>query len=133
MPAVRNPPFGKPLPPSWRKPKTDDVPGVYIIGCSEDIVELVADRTDGGARPSHLRFRVFARDAMSGIGRQFEMKYEPSLACLVYGKFEKGKSRKIISMEPHEGWVEAMERFGTVPGARRDDDAVAEAAREAGG
>ncbi|MFD3538987.1 hypothetical protein ACFWUQ_05745 [Streptomyces sp. NPDC058662] len=95
---------------SWRK-QTENVSGVYTVAYSEDILALVAARTLAGTRPAHLRFRCFARDGMSGIGKQFEMKYEGPLERILYGSFEKGKSRRVIREEPHEGWTRKMALF----------------------
>ena len=95
---------------SWRK-QTENVSGVYTVAYSEDILGLVAARTLGGTRPAHLRFRCFARDGMSGIGRQFEMKYEGPLEHILYGNFEKGKSRRVTREEPHEGWTRKAALF----------------------
>ncbi|MGW5848891.1 hypothetical protein ACWFQ8_13235 [Streptomyces sp. NPDC055254] len=95
---------------SWRK-QTENVSGVYTVAYSEDIIGLVAARTLGGTRPAHLRFRCFARDGMSGIGKQFEMKYEGPLEHMLYGNFEKGKGRRVTREEPHEGWTRKMALF----------------------
>ncbi|MCJ1680015.1 hypothetical protein MTF65_22245 [Streptomyces sp. APSN-46.1] len=127
---------------SWKK-QTTNVSGAYTVAYSEDIIAVIAERTLAGTRAAHLRFRCFARDGMSGIGRQFEMKYEPPLASLVYGNFEKVKSRKVIREEPHDGWTAKLadlfgpggpggpggvgEVGGVVPGARRDGGTASDA------
>ncbi|MEU9415091.1 hypothetical protein [Streptomyces sp. NPDC051000] len=99
---------------SWRrKPEADSVAGVYTIAYAEDVIAMIAERTAGGTRPAHLRFRCFARDGMSGIGRQFEVKYEPALEAMAYGVFEKGKGFRIEREEPHAGWTDRPARFRT--------------------
>ncbi|MFF3755362.1 hypothetical protein ACFYYH_33795 [Streptomyces sp. NPDC002018] len=129
-----------------RKNKGEGVSGVYTVTYSEDIIETVGGRTRGDADAAYLRFRCFARDGMSGVGRQFEMKYENLLETIVYGNFERGKGRQVVREQPADRWTDKLAEVfgpggsaapekgrlavvdsqtpqGTVPSARNEDGA----------
>ena len=80
----------------------------YTATYSADIIEIIGNRTHGTLEGSLLRFRCFARDELSGIGKQFQQEYEPLLDKLVYGSFESGASLKVMQEEPHPEWLKKI-------------------------
>ncbi|MGW1777833.1 hypothetical protein ACWCQQ_01665 [Streptomyces sp. NPDC002143] len=85
--------------------------GTYTItygGKEADLVLLAGQRTHGNANRAHFRFRCFVRDGFSGIGRQFEMRYEVPADSIVFGTFKRGRVFDIDEHAPNERWTEKV-------------------------
>ncbi|MER6957925.1 hypothetical protein [Streptomyces sp. NPDC000618] len=133
-------PRGRPDPMSISGRKKDKVNdkelGTYTIaygGQEADLLLLAGQRTRGDANRAHFRFRCFVRDGLSGIGRQFETKYEVPADSIVFGTFKKGRVFDIDEQAPNQEWTEkvaaalassgaAPAEGGRVPRVRNGDE-----------
>jgi hypothetical protein len=89
--------------------KKRDEWGDYKITHGEDLIEEVSRYTVVSDGNCTLRLRVFGRDSLSGMGKQFEMRYSRPLdGSIVYGKFEDGVSLEVQRAQPHKRWSKRL-------------------------
>lgn len=88
--------------------------GDYTVAHGEDLIEDLIKRiavSEGGCT---LRLRVFGRDSLSGMGKQFQMTYGRLFdGTFVYGTFKDGASLEVQSAKPHERWSERLAQAKT--------------------
>lgn len=105
-----NPERPEPISISGRNRKKGEC-GEYTIAHGEGFIEDLIKRTGVASGDCILRFRVFGRDALSGMGKQFQAKYDHLFdGTIMYGRWEDGASLEIQPIRPDGRWSEKLNR-----------------------
>ncbi len=101
-----------PMSIAGHRPKDDagKTSGTYSATYS-DLSRLISERVHGSIGGVKLRFRIYAKDEWTGIGRLFHITFTDLPSQIIYGRFVSGDSDNISAKEPHPSWLKMEEIF----------------------